>query len=524
MNPERYPVMFERLLERVQHDDVRQIAELQARGRRSVVEPQLAVRLVQGQEDLVTARQVGGALEERERCHGAGRVVRIVEPQDGRARSQVAASIASRSGRKPRRRERQAHRLVRPRTARRVPGSCIRARSRATRSRPDTGSRIACASEKIGSLLPSVGIRSVEGSSVTPNRRSAHATIASRSSGRPAARGYDDVGPTAARIASRMNAGVSSRGSPTPRSIKARPASIASCFRRSSSSNGYGSTFRIPGDSSIYLALSSARNPRSTWHERTSASIVDALVVTMSVLRVARSEVDGVHAHHPELRDGGPCLLGGDVQSSRGPQALDQRVAARERAGRRVAHHRELGLAERDQLPQTRLGLHGGAGRLRQAQTFASWGPNIVVKIPVVNQDGISSLRVIHKLMGQNIAVNATAILSFNQAILAAKAGATYVSIFAGRVADEGNDPAIVIRNVRAWLDMWGYTSKIIVGSIRSVMDVQAAALAGAHIVTIPPQFLPKMVDHKYTRDTVRQFNEDAAKTSREDRKKMAVR
>ena len=117
-----------------------------------------------------------------------------------------------------------------------------------------------------------------------------------------------------------------------------------------------------------------------------------------------------------------------------------------------------------------------------------------------------------------------TAILSFNQAILAAKAGATYVSIFAGRVADEGNDPGVIIRNVRSWLDMWGYTSKIIVGSIRGVMDVQAAALAGAHVVTIPPQFLPRMVDHKFTRDTVRQFNEDASKTAREDVKKMAIR
>jgi transaldolase len=161
---------------------------------------------------------------------------------------------------------------------------------------------------------------------------------------------------------------------------------------------------------------------------------------------------------------------------------------------------------------------------LQQARIFANWGPNIVVKIPIVNQDGISSLGVIHKLTTQNISVNATAILSFNQAILAAKAGATYVSIFAGRIADEGNDPAIVIRNVRAWLDMWGYTSRIIVGSIRGVADVQAAALAGAHIVTIPPQFLPKMVDHKYSRETVRQFNEDAAKTTREVVKKMAAR
>src|SRR5256886_8113849 len=105
-----------------------------------------------------------------------------------------------------------------------------------------------------------------------------------------------------------------------------------------------------------------------------------------------------------------------------------------------------------------------------------------------------------------------TAILSFNQAILAAKAGATYVSIFSGRVADEGNDPTVIIRNVRQWLDAWDYTAKIIVGSVRTVMDVQAAALAGAHIITIPPPFLAKMVDHKYTRETVRQFNQDADK------------
>jgi transaldolase len=108
--------------------------------------------------------------------------------------------------------------------------------------------------------------------------------------------------------------------------------------------------------------------------------------------------------------------------------------------------------------------------------------------------------------------VNATAILSFNQAMLAAKAGATYVSIFAGRVADEGNDPCVVIRNVRKWLDDWAHPAQIIVGSIRTLMDIQNAALSGAHIITIPPQFIPKMVDHKYTRETVRQFNRDAAK------------
>ena len=140
---------------------------------------------------------------------------------------------------------------------------------------------------------------------------------------------------------------------------------------------------------------------------------------------------------------------------------------------------------------------------IEQARTFATWARNIVVKIPIVNEHGESCLGVMHKLSQEGIGVNATALLSFNQAMLAAKAGATYVSIFAGRVADEGNDPAVTIRNVRHWLDDWDLSSRIIVGSIRTVMDIQNAALAGAHIITVPPQFLPKMVDHRYTRETV---------------------
>src|SRR6266404_565970 len=150
---------------------------------------------------------------------------------------------------------------------------------------------------------------------------------------------------------------------------------------------------------------------------------------------------------------------------------------------------------------------------LEQGRLFATWARNIVIKIPIVNEFGESCLGVVHRLMAEGIAVNATAILSFNQAILAAKAGATYVSIFAGRVADEGNDPAIVIQNVRRWLDDWGLSAHIIVGSIRTVMDIQNAALAGTHIITVPPQFLPKMVDHRYSRETVRQFVQDAEKT-----------
>jgi transaldolase len=147
---------------------------------------------------------------------------------------------------------------------------------------------------------------------------------------------------------------------------------------------------------------------------------------------------------------------------------------------------------------------------IRQARQFATWAENVVVKIPVVNEYGESCLGVVHTLSQEGIRVNSTAILSFNQAMLAAKAGATYVSIFGGRIADEGNDPAVVIRNVREWLKEWVFPTEIIVGSIRTAMDIQNAALAGAHIITIPPPFLPKIIDHKYTRETVRQFNQDA--------------
>lgn len=147
-----------------------------------------------------------------------------------------------------------------------------------------------------------------------------------------------------------------------------------------------------------------------------------------------------------------------------------------------------------------------------QAQKFASWASNITVKIPQVTQDGTPCYGVIRQLESKGIKVNATVALSLGQVILAAKAGATYISIFVGRLADEGGNAPEVIRNSVEWLERWKYKSKIIVGSIRGVIDIQQAAIAGAHIVTVPPQFLGKMADHKYTRDTVRQFVTDAKK------------
>lgn len=149
---------------------------------------------------------------------------------------------------------------------------------------------------------------------------------------------------------------------------------------------------------------------------------------------------------------------------------------------------------------------------LSQARAFARWAKNVVVKIPVINEFGVSSLRVVKALESEGIRTNVTACLSYGQATMAAKVGATYVSLFAGRISDEGNDASKIIRITADWLARWGYTAKIIVGSIRRVYDIVEASEAGAHVVTIPPQFLPKLLDHKYSRDTVRGFNQDAQK------------
>jgi transaldolase len=153
------------------------------------------------------------------------------------------------------------------------------------------------------------------------------------------------------------------------------------------------------------------------------------------------------------------------------------------------------------------------AEMVSQAKKFDSWAQNIAIKIPQINQDGVPCYGVIKQLEEAGIMVNATVALSIGQVmLLSAKAGATYISIFAGRISDEGGDSAAVIANSADWLEHWDYKSKIIVGSIRSVGDVISAALAGAHIVTTPPAMLAKMADHQYTRETVKQFVTDAKK------------
>jgi transaldolase len=144
------------------------------------------------------------------------------------------------------------------------------------------------------------------------------------------------------------------------------------------------------------------------------------------------------------------------------------------------------------------------AAMLEEASRYRAWAKErICIKVPFSEV----GLRVTHGLRQQGGKVNVTCLMSFNQAYLAALAGATYVSIFSGRVRDMGYDVRPVIAQTREQLDREGLDARIIVGSVRHFMDVNEALAAGAHIVTVPPVILRKMLHNPKTEETIREFN-----------------
>jgi transaldolase len=146
------------------------------------------------------------------------------------------------------------------------------------------------------------------------------------------------------------------------------------------------------------------------------------------------------------------------------------------------------------------------AEMLEEGLRYHAWEPSrICVKVPLASE---AAMRVLAALGARGVPTNATCLMSFGQAYLAALAGATYVSIFSGRVRDMGYDARPVIAEVREGLDREGLASKIIVGSIRQAFDVTESLAAGAHIVTVPPPILRKMLWNPQTERTLREFNE----------------
>lgn len=141
---------------------------------------------------------------------------------------------------------------------------------------------------------------------------------------------------------------------------------------------------------------------------------------------------------------------------------------------------------------------------LEEARGYHAWAPDrITIKVPF----GEAGLRVTNALARTGVATNVTCVMSFNQAYLACLAGCTYVSIFSGRVRDMGYDVRPIIAQTREQIDRERLSARIIIGSVRHFMDINEALGAGAHIVTVPPPILRKMLHNPKTDETIREFN-----------------
>jgi len=144
-------------------------------------------------------------------------------------------------------------------------------------------------------------------------------------------------------------------------------------------------------------------------------------------------------------------------------------------------------------------------GMLKEAREVAAWAPNIVIKIPMTE----AGLEATHQLAKEGIKTNVTLIFSVAQGLMAAKAGATYISPFIGRLDDIGVDGMKLVRELRQIFDRYGFAAEIIAASIRSLAHVEAAALAGAHIATIPGSLLPSLWKHPLTDIGIERFLKD---------------
>lgn len=144
-------------------------------------------------------------------------------------------------------------------------------------------------------------------------------------------------------------------------------------------------------------------------------------------------------------------------------------------------------------------------GMIREAEEIASWHPNIVIKVPITWE----GLKAVSELSKKNIKTNVTLVFNPNQALAAARAGATYVSPFVGRFTDITQNGIELISNIADIYHLHGISTEIIAASIRTPMDIFNAAKAGADIATVPYKVLQQMLKHPLTDIGIERFLKD---------------
>ena len=148
------------------------------------------------------------------------------------------------------------------------------------------------------------------------------------------------------------------------------------------------------------------------------------------------------------------------------------------------------------------------AGLVEEGRFLASWHPNVVVKIPI-DANGLEATSLLSR---EGVRINMTLIFSANQALLAALAGATYISPFVGRLDDAGQDGMEVVRQSVAIFDRYHLPAQVLAASIRNAPHVIQAALAGAHVATIPYSVFQAMLKHPLTDVGIERFLADSRK------------
>ncbi|MGC8497145.1 MAG: fructose-6-phosphate aldolase [Thermoplasmata archaeon] len=142
---------------------------------------------------------------------------------------------------------------------------------------------------------------------------------------------------------------------------------------------------------------------------------------------------------------------------------------------------------------------------VEEAKKLAKLGNNVVIKVPITTE-GVKAIKI---LSGLGIKTNATLIFTPIQALLAAKAGASYVSPFVGRLDDIGEDGMHLVEDIRTIFDNYNIETEIIVASVRHPVHVYESALIGADIVTLPFNVLEKLFKHPKTEEGIQRFLED---------------
>lgn len=146
---------------------------------------------------------------------------------------------------------------------------------------------------------------------------------------------------------------------------------------------------------------------------------------------------------------------------------------------------------------------------LKEARTVASWHPNVVVKVPF----GPEGMKVVKRLTAEGIRTNVTLLFSVPQALIAAKAGATFLSNFVGRVDDLGGEGMVAVLDTVNMVKEYDFKSEVLVASVRSPQHIVDAVRSGAHIATIPFKVLELMYHHPLTDSGLARFTEDWKKS-----------